>query len=278
MSVAVQALTFVRQKPALYKLLGLMRFALFRAELARREWLYRRRPETDRGLPLPPPRLRFRVGGSFGSATFLRIGGACASAIVEAAREAGCDIAACRTVLDFSCGCGRVLRHLPLDGPELHGADIDAAAIDWCQSHLAPLATFTRTDVEPPLPYTSGQFDLIYVISLFTHIDERLQHLWLAELSRILAPGGLLIASLHGRFGQRDLPIADKERLAAYGFVFQIGQTGRLKLDGLPDYYQAAYHSEAYVRDHWSRFFEPVLYRERGINDDQDLVVLRKRA
>ncbi|MCW6511346.1 class I SAM-dependent methyltransferase [Lichenifustis flavocetrariae] len=280
MSFVAQSLAFVRTQPFLYRLLGITRFAVFRTELAYRNWRHHRRPSTDQGLPLPPPGLRFRVGGSFDGDTFLRIGADCATAIKDAVAAAGMDLAKTRTILDFSCGCGRVIRHLPPSSGDqvMHGADIDAVAIAWCQEHLSGVAEFRRTTIEPPLPYATGQFDLIYVVSLFTHIDEHLQDLWLAELSRILAPGGLLVATIHGRFSQRHLPAQDKARMVDHGFVYQVGQTGKLKLDGLPDYYQAAYHSEAYVRSHWRTYVEPVLVRERGMNNDQDLVVLRKRA
>lgn len=276
MNFIASSLGLIRRQPVLYRMLGLGRLTLFQAELARRNWLHRRAPPSDGGLPLPPPALRFRVGGSFDPATFLRIGGTCAEAIREAARAAGTDMAACRAVLDFSCGCGRVTRHFRGLGPALHGADIDGEAIAWCRENLAGLADFRRTGFEPPLPYADGQFDLVYVVSLFTHLDERLQDLWLAEIARILAPGGLLVATLHGAYSQRYLPAAEAAQMAQSGFVFQIGQTGRLKLDGLPDYYQAAYHSHSYVRAHWGRWLKPILFRERGMNDDQDLVVLRK--
>lgn len=278
--IVVRSLAFVRRRPFLYRLLGITRLALFRSELALHDWRQRRHPETDAGLPLPSPGMRFRVGGSFDAPTFLRIGADCAAAIRDAAGAAGADIATWRSVLDFSCGCGRVIRHLApgAKGSAWHGADIDPAAIAWCRQNLGGLADFRRTGVEPPLPYATGQFDLIYVVSLFTHIDERLQDLWLAELNRILAPGGLLIATVHGRYSQRYLPQEDKDRMERDGFVYQVGQTGRLKLDGLPDYYQAAYHSQAYVHRHWSAYLEPVLFRERGMNDDQDVAVLRKRV
>jgi methylase of polypeptide subunit release factors len=42
------------------------------------------------------------------------------------------------SILDFGCGCGRMLLWLPELGRKraLHGTDIDADAIDWCREHL----------------------------------------------------------------------------------------------------------------------------------------------
>ena len=49
-----------------------------------------------------------------------------------------------------------------------------------------------------PLPYADGQFDLVYAFSVFTHLTERMQHEWIAEVRRVLAPGGLLLFSTKG--------------------------------------------------------------------------------
>ena len=105
-----------------------------------------------------------------------------------------------------------------------------------------------------------------------------IQFLWLAELRRVLTPRGLLIATIHGTFGQRFLPADERRQLEQTGFYFQTGQTGAMKLDGLPDYYQAAYHTEDYIRRKWSQGFDVAAFKERGMNNDQDLVVLRKLA
>ena len=93
-------------------------------------------------------------------------------------------------ILDFGCGCARVTRWLQYEvgSNELHGCDIDEQAIAWDQLNL-PGLTFVRNNPEPPLPYGDETFDLILNHSVFTHIDERMQDLWLAELRRVLTPG-----------------------------------------------------------------------------------------
>ena len=275
-----QARSLVKSHRSLYAAYGAMRYALHRGDRVRYDLAHHWRPAEEDGLALPPPKLRHRVGGSFKTKNFLQIGGDCASAIRQATQEAGQDLFGGRSVLDFSCGCGRVIRHFKNHPPqlELHGCDVDGDAISWCRNNLNSFATFQRTGYEPPLPYPEGTFDTIYVISLFTHLDERLQFLWLAELRRVLAPRGLLVASIHGIFGQRFLPENERRQLEETGFYFQTGQTGPMKLDGLPDYYQAAYHTEDYIRRRWSQGLDLVAFKERGMNNDQDLMVLRKRA
>lgn len=273
-----RAHALVKSSTVLYAAYGAVRYVLHRSNRIRYDLAHQLQPVIDDGLPLPPPKLRHRVGGTLKPADFLQIGRDCAAAIRQATAQAGQDMYAGKAVLDFSSGCGRVIRHFKSRPPglTLHGCDIDSEAVAWCQENLASLATFQRTGFEPPLPYADGMFDTIYVISLFTHLDERLQFVWLRELRRILAPGGLLVATIHGPFGQRFLPDGERRLLQNKGFHFQTGQTGAFKLDGLPDYYQAAYHTEHYIRTKWNDGYELVTLKQRGMNNDQDLVVLRR--
>jgi hypothetical protein len=55
------------------------------------------------------------------------------------------------------------------------------------------------------------------------------------------------------------------------------GTTGKLKIDKLPDFYQSAFHTKDYIYQQWSAYFDIVRYEERGINNHQDAVLLRKR-
>jgi hypothetical protein len=45
----------------------------------------------------------------------------------------------------------------------------------------------------------------------------------------------------------------------------------------LPDFYQSAFHTKDYIYQQWSAYFDIVRYEERGINNHQDAVLLRKR-
>ena len=50
----------------------------------------------------------------------------------------------------------------------------------------------------PPLPFADGAFDLVIVISVFTHLPRDSQDAWLAELERVTGPGTVVIATVHG--------------------------------------------------------------------------------
>lgn len=230
-------------------------------------------------LPLPPPRLRHRVHGAMDATSFLQVGSRCAADVAILAKDHDRDFAAYDNVLDFGCGCGRTLRHFEHRPPtqHLHGTDIDASAIRWCQEHLHGLAAWNVNAVLPPTSYPDATFDLIYAISVFTHIDEATQFAWLRELNRIAKPGARLILTVHGEhvyrhsLGPDDLSVVERQ-----GFLFRVKQTGRWKLDGLPDWYQTSFHTKDYVASHWSRLFDVVSHVERGMAGYQDAVVLSK--
>jgi len=233
---------------------------------------------SDGGLPVPPPMLRQRVHGRFDRESYLNVGRQCARDIRDLLGRAGRDFDSFGEVLDFGCGSGRVLRFLR-DRPEscrLHGTDIDEQAIAWCRKHL-PFASWSANAPMPRTAYPDRTFDLIYAISVFTHIDEEMQFAWLAELGRIAKPGAVLLLTVHGEHTRSEFPEHDKALVAQNGFMYTVLKTGRFKPDGLPDFYQVTHHTRAYIEDRWSAYFDLAGYVERGLNAHQDAVILLNR-
>lgn len=106
-----------------------------------------------------------------------------------------------KRALDFGCGAGRTLRHFlaeAADG-EFWGSDIDEASIAWLKENLSPPLHVLQNRPDPPLGLEYGTFDLIWALSVFTHLTDNSLP-WLLELHRLLAPGGYLIATYMGRF------------------------------------------------------------------------------
>lgn len=149
-------------------------------------------PET----PVPPDALIFEVTGQSLISAYAHRGRLHAEAIAQVARDHG--IEAPRAVLEWGCGPGRVLSHMPdvLAGAACTGIDINARAIAWAQRHLAPLR-FARIAPEPPTDLPGGAFDLIYAISVLTHLSPERARRWLVELRRLLAPGGLAVLTTY---------------------------------------------------------------------------------
>ena len=262
-----------RRIAPLYWLAGLVRYLWFRFRLGAESRRHASRAEPG----MPPPKLRYRVHGALDAQSYVEAGRAAAARIVEALARHGLD-APRSTILDFACGPGRVAAQVKclVPGCRLHGSDIDPEAIAWAARHLHAVAEFAVNEPAPPTRYATGCFDAAYTVSLFTHLDERAQLAWLAELARIVRPGGLLVATVHGALARGSCTHDELEDLRDRGFVYRIDRKGRLKLDGLPDDYQTTFHAREYVERAWSRWFEVSEYLEGGLHGHQDLVVLRR--
>jgi SAM-dependent methyltransferase len=104
-------------------------------------------------------------------------------------------------ILDWGCGPGRVVRHLPrlLTGKKtaLFGTDMNRRYIQWCRSHLTGIQ-FDEQNIAPPLLYPDQYFDVVYGISIFTHLSERLHADWAKELHRVMTKGGILLVTTSG--------------------------------------------------------------------------------
>lgn len=102
-------------------------------------------------------------------------------------------------VLDFGCGAGRVGRHLRAFFPnaELYFSDIEQPRAEFCAKQFNGVAVPAERDfARLNLP---ADLDLIWVGSLFTHVDfERMGVLFDALFSR-LRRQGVLVATFHGR-------------------------------------------------------------------------------
>jgi SAM-dependent methyltransferase len=188
-------------------------------------------------------------------------------------------------ILDFGCGCARVLRWLPSDvSPvEVHGCDIDEQAIAWCQTHLHGMH-FARNDAEPPLPYADETFDLVLNHSVFTHIDERMQDLWLAEIRRVLKSGAVALLSVHGPFAfglsehaarfEGDAGAVWRRELESKGILYVMSD--EYVGSSFPSYYHTTFHAPWYVFEHWSQWFSVRAYLSQADLGFQDIVLLQR--
>ena len=170
------------------------------------------------GLPLPPPHLRVRVAGNTDVAEFLERGRLMEEAMRAALGRAGAPLASHQAILDFGCGCGRVLRRWRGLDAYVCGTDLSGPAVKWCQAHL-PFVEVGVNGLEPPLNYDDESFDLIYAISVFTHLPVATQLAWRDELRRVLRPGGHLLLTLHGDAYIGQLRVEERSVYEAGGCV-----------------------------------------------------------
>jgi SAM-dependent methyltransferase len=187
-----------------------------------------------------------------------------------------------RTVLDFACGHGRVARMLRAGFPDaaMTVCDINSDAVEFCAR------TFDATPVQgealPEKTELHGRFALIWVGSLFSHLDAPRWDGFLRLLCDHLESGGVLVFTTLGRTiaaeirsGRRRLAIAAPDSLAATfderGFAYQ-------------DYVTAPGYGIALARPSWvcevlQRFpeLELVTYGERAWLGRQDAIACRQR-
>jgi SAM-dependent methyltransferase len=229
----------------------------------------------DPGLIAPPAELRYNVVGNCTIPEFLAGGEQAVRDIEQALGSIGRSLDDTKALLDFGCGCGRVLLALERRTaiPSLTGCDVDERSIEWCQQNLRRSRCFVNGAL-PPLPVEPGSFDLIWCGSVFTHLDEDRQDRWLEELHRILTPGGILLASVHGRAcWEPRLSTKAIATLKRQGMMFARFDTD---IGFRPRWYQVAWHTEEYVKTHWGSRFRIAGYIPRGLQAHQDLVVAEK--
>jgi SAM-dependent methyltransferase len=233
------------------------------------------RPDLDTAVPTPPAELMERVA-STRDPMFFKVGGLKSYGEFLRPIERYRPLRSISRMLDWGCGCGRVTAHFVLDAEAgtVHGCDIDSEAVSWCKSHLAP-GEFRTVKPLPPTPYDSDSFDLVIGFSVFTHLAREVQHAWLTEMQRVIAPGGLFLASTHGSFAAYFEHLGDSPALLRDGIIDNITDDS---LDGIAPqgYYRGVFQTREYTVREWSRYFEIVEYIERGVNF-QDLVVMRRR-
>ena len=229
-------------------------------------------------IPVPPKDVRYRIVSShIDEDFFLESGKRCAVDILQALQQSGIDARNFRTILDFGCGCSRILRFLIpfLPDATFSGCDIDPVAIQWSRKHL-PGVRFETVPHLPPTSYTREGFDFIYGLSVFSHLDLPRQILWLDELHQMLPPEGLLLLTVQGAVAydivKNNIDETQRADFEATGFLFLENIPDKV----LPDWYQTAIYKEQFARLVFRSGFSILRYDMQGMTGWQDLLLLRK--
>jgi SAM-dependent methyltransferase len=182
-----------------------------------------------------------------------------------------------KRVLDFGCGAGRTLRHFASEASScevFYGCDIDEPSVAWVKANLSPPFHAFVNGEEPPLDLPTGAFDLVYAVSVFTHLTASWSH-WLLELHRVLDTDGLLLVTFIGPAASNwvtEEPWQD-DRIGMN--VLRPGQSWD---HGGP----MVLHSPWWIREHWGRAFEILSLTPSGFGsapkEGQGIVLMRKRA
>jgi len=192
------------------------------------------------GFSPPPPHLLYEISSSTGL-TYYWNDGLRMSQLFWKHLEPHVP-AAGASVCEWGCGVGRIIRHLRgASGNRigtLAGLDRNRTMIEWCRSAIPGIDFRVNSDM-PPTDLADGSFDAVYCWSVFTHLSEAAHQAWMAELLRIVKPGGVVLFTTNG--SSANLVPAEKSAFDRGELVVRRGpkEGGRIFL---------AYASPAFVR------------------------------
>lgn len=242
--------------------------------------------------PLLPPRwLRLAAGGDFT---------AVGDRVLTHCRELA-DLRPTDRVLEVGCGVGRIARALAtyLEPPGSYdGFDVVASAVRWCQRHLTPRYPhfrFQHVDLRNggynprgrlraedfAFPHADASFDLVLLASVCTHLLPAEVTHYLAEVARVLRPGGRLLATFFL------LNAESLARMAGPDSRFNFAHTGPGYRTTRPDRPEVAV---AYAEDDLRRLLDQAGLAPRGsiaygswcgragVREGQDVLVVQKNC
>ena len=174
-------------------------------------------------------------------------------------------------LLEWGCGPVRILRHIPeiLIGKNVNvfGSDYNPETIKWNKKSFDNIS-FSKNELLPPLEYENNFFDIIYCISVFTHLDEKTELKWFNEIIRVLKPGGIFLLSIHGESSKDKLSEEEKKLFDEKGCVIRSNVT-----EGKRSF--VSYNSENFMRETMLKEVE-ILEFIPGKKNEQDIWIVRK--
>jgi ubiquinone/menaquinone biosynthesis C-methylase UbiE len=142
-------------------------------------------------------------------------------------------------LLDVGCGTGRFLREVKANYPRLGvtGLDLSPFYLEVAQRELR---SWSRVQLvlgaAEAMPFADGQFDAITCIYLFHELPSAVRRAVVAEIRRVLKPGGALV------------------------FVDSLQPGDEPDYDALLDYFPIAFHEPyyaSYLRENLERMWSP---------------------
>ena len=222
---------------------------------------------------------------------YVRAGVSASEVIGRTLRGAEVPPTAIGSVLDYGCGYGRVLRHLPelLPAAKLVACDLDPRAVDFCSREFGAKGIVAP---EKPSRLRLPSFDLIWGGSVWTHLPENEGRQLFSALSGSLNPNGILVFSFHGAFAYDNLhslfgaayageATQIQAEIVSHGVSYRSYPNRYLTLHkGLygtawhsPDYYRSLAREGGGLREvfsatqGWDRFHDVIAFQHRPPDD-----------
>jgi len=201
--------------------------------------------------------------------------------VVQWAEALGHPLTKDSKVLDFGSSWGRVIRFFwrEVDAKNLFGVDVDFDAVATCRNLGVP-GTFDVIKPDGTLPYQGPTMDLIFAVSVFTHLSLKSADHWMTELHRVAKPGCIVAMTVESRKFIEQIPRLPEtpenlrqelmmrykaqvpQMLSDYDagkFVFMENGTGGVRDS---EFYGDAAISEQFFRARWGHLFRVCGYVE----------------
>jgi SAM-dependent methyltransferase len=180
------------------------------------------------------------------------------------------------SILEFACGHGRLTRHLVrrVDPAKLTVSDIDRGAVDFVARTFGVRGLYSTR--EPEQLVHDARYDLILVVSLFSHLPIQTWTRWLQRLHDLLLPGGLLVFSTLPWQAGDSPPIPEQAEAFELGLLYSEQNETRGRLRG--DDYGTSFVRTGFVLDVIEEHFNGRLVKHLplALNGVQDVYVLRR--
>jgi len=194
------------------------------------------------------------------------------SELVLLLEEVGHPLLKTRSVLEFASGHGRFTRHLvkALGADRVVANDVVVDSVDFSRKTFG-VEGFVSPSVPEEVQWDK-QHDLVFVLSLFTHLPASTWSRWLRRIYDMVAPGGVLVFTTHGA----EAVFKQNVTLDENGYFF-VASSESNAIDGQE--YGTTFTSEAFVR---ARIAETLpdarllKVAERQFWHHQDAIVIEK--
>lgn len=229
-----------------------------------------------KGLPLPPENLRMDY--SRDDKKYKRSGSETAKEIRSILDDYNVNMGQMDRFMEWGCATGRVLRQFSGEamGSEVWGVDQHERSIRWNKENLSPPFRFLTCTDYPYLPFEDQSLDLVYGISVFTHIEHLIDS-WLMEIRRILREGGHAIFTVHD---ENSINFFKERGKKPFWMPDGLQLSDVLEHDvcivGGQEWHRTytIFHTD-WIRKEWDKYFDVLEIRPQ-VEHSQSAVVLRK--
>jgi len=178
-------------------------------------------------------------------------------------------------ILDWGCGVSRIAMHIgkfTKGNAAVYACDINNEMISFNVKSYQGI-TYSLISYKPPTNHEDGYFDLIYGLSIFTHIEDKMQENWLSEIHRILRENGIFLFTTHGRFFSSKLLPQEKQLLDQQGVFSKTYQQKGHRM-------MSTYNEPRFFKNLLEKYFEVLEFHAGEVDQSkvggQDLWIVRK--